>query len=310
MYDIKDDLWNQCSICGDTRSVVNSEFGGCGRYSTQNFKEHLLKKHNMSLEEYFEKVTNRPKCHCGGCDKLVNIKRSGRVFSWRKYACGNNDGVKLWSKNAKTGRLGINNPMYGLRPWNEGETKETSESVRKVSEKLTGKKLSKTHKDKLSISAKKRIVHGHTGCKHSEESKEKIRAVTIKRIHDGDFKQTRTKPHIEMSNILTGMGIAYIEEYSLSVWSFDFYIKEYDLYIEVDGDYFHSNPKIYPNGPKTKTQKINWYRDIKKNEFCINNNMKLIRFWESDILNNKEDIECRLKKLLALDWLEENRPTT
>ena len=30
-------------------------------------------------------------------------------------------------------------------------------------------------------------------------------------------------------------------------------------------------------------------------EFCKNNNIKLIRFWESDILG---DIECILQKLL------------
>ena len=49
---------------------------------------------------------------------------------------------------------------------------------------------------------------------------------------------------------------------------FDFGCKEQRILIEVDGDYYHSNPIFYTK-PKTKTQKINHYRDKKKNEFGV-----------------------------------------
>jgi very-short-patch-repair endonuclease len=97
------------------------------------------------------------------------------------------------------------------------------------------------------------------------------------------------------------MNIEYMEEYSISIWSTDFYIPELNLYCEIDGDYFHSNPLIYPNGPVTKTQKINYSKDISKNKFFEKNNLHLIRFWESEILNNPEEIKCKLKKLQKLD---------
>jgi G:T-mismatch repair DNA endonuclease (very short patch repair protein) len=125
----------------------------------------------------------------------------------------------------------------------------------------------------------------------------------IPTIENGDFKQTKTKPHIAFGKILDSLQIKYKEELILSKWSFDFYLFDYDVYVEVDGDYFHSNPKIYPNGPKTKTQNINWYRDIKKNKYCKENNIKLIRFWECDILNDEELIKCRLKESLELNHL-------
>ena len=48
------------------------------------------------------------------------------------------------------------------------------------------------------------------------------------------------------------------------------------------------------------TQKINHYRDQKKNKFCIDNNLSLHRFWEYDIINNTEEIKCDLKKLFQL----------
>ena len=48
--------------------------------------------------------------------------------------------------------------------------------------------------------------------------------------------------------------------------------------------------------PKPKLRK-----SIKKNQFCLENNLRLLRFWECDVLNNQEQIKeqilCNLKKL-------------
>lgn len=59
-------------------------------------------------------------------------------------------------------------------------------------------------------------------------------------------------------------------------------------------------PSSIPIGPKSKTQKINYSRDISKNKYAIQNNINLIRFWEYDILNNtpevKKQLLCILKK--------------
>jgi very-short-patch-repair endonuclease len=118
-------------------------------------------------------------------------------------------------------------------------------------------------------------------------------------IKDGKFSQIKSKPHIKFQEILKELNIDHEEEKILDVWCFDFYVSKCNIYVEVDGDYFHSNPKFYPNGPKTNTQKINWYRDIKKSRYCLENNLKLLRFWECDILNNPEEIKCKLKELLV-----------
>ena len=61
--------------------------------------------------------------------------------------------------------------------------------------KKNGKKPSKRTRKKQSESAKKRSVHGHSGIKHSEESKQKMREKTINRLKNGDFPQTNSLPH-------------------------------------------------------------------------------------------------------------------
>jgi very-short-patch-repair endonuclease len=120
-------------------------------------------------------------------------------------------------------------------------------------------------------------------------------------IKNGKFKHTDTLPSLKFESFLQDLDISYEKEKLESYWSFDFYLKDLNIYIEVDGDYFHSNPKLYNDGPKTKTQKVNYYRDKRKNEYCINNNINLIRFWESDILGDEECVKQKLSELKKLD---------
>lgn len=300
-YEIDKSEWQPCKLCGDTIQKLNKEYGCSGKYSSENFKQHIEQNHKISIEEYFEKYIKRPICKCNICNKLTNISIKGSKFIWRRYSCGRNDGVKKWSEKAKTERLGKNNPMFGKEPWNSGKNKENCEIYKEISKKKKGIKFSDEHKVKLSNAAKIRSVHGHTGMKHTEDNKELFRKNTLRMIREGKFKQTKTKPHIVFTKILDDIQVLYEEEVIRDMWCFDFYIPNHNLYIEVDGDYFHTNPKIYPYGPKTKTQKINKYRDYQKDLYIIHRNMWLLRFWESDILNNKEDIKCRLRKLLQLE---------
>jgi len=286
-----------CRHCGKTIEEISQEEKKLGCYKTDYFLSHLKKQHNMTKEEYFGQG---PVCPCGQCQKALRVVKKGTVFRWSKFACGRNTGIVEWSKKAKTERKGPGNPMYKKKPWNLGVNKTNSDYGKKMSEIQTGRDISDETKLKQSNSAKKRKVHGHTGHKHSEESKELMRQKTLERIKNGDFPQIDTLPSRTMERILKKKKIRYKKEYVLGSWAFDFCCTDANILIEVDGDYWHSNPKIYPNGPKTKSQKINYYRDIKKNKFCEENKYKLIRFWESDILGDTECVEQKLEELVKL----------
>ena len=286
--------WHHCNICKQSIHELKVKYGGPGKYFTQVFQQHIVQDHNMSLEEYFDL---HDICPCGICNKKLKIVLKGANFQISKYACGRNRGIIQWSTEAKTSRLGSNNPMFGKVPWNNNKTKQDHSSIQKVSDKLTGRNISDSTKQKQSISAKNRTIHGHTGHKHSEKTKEKLRQNTLQMIKDGKYKHTQTRPHKKCKELLDSLKIVYEEEKLVDVWSFDFYLPKDNLYIEIDGDYFHSNPKIYPKGPVTNTQKINFYRDGQKNNYCKKHMLKLIRFWESDILNiDLKEFICRLKK--------------
>ena len=75
--------------------------------------------------------------------------------------------------------------------------------------------------------------------------------------------------------------------------------KYYDIFIECDGDYWHANPKLYNDSSKlNSTQKHNVGNDKRKNIFLEKENKKLFRFWECDILKNKNKIMNTLKTFL------------
>lgn len=294
-YEIDKSQWQQCSICKKTIKDIAKEHGGANKYLSKAFLLHL-QTHNIKPEEYFKHL-DRPICACGICQQVVDISTIGSKIVWKKYVCGRNQGVQTWSQEAKVTRRGSNNPMYGKRPWNYAFTKENNKILQIVSSKLSNRSISDNTKKKQSHSAKKRLIHGHTGHQHTEETKAKLREHTLYMIASGRYPQTMTLPCRMLMLLLNELEIQYIVEKIVGTWSFDFYLPEYDLYIEVDGDYFHTNPKFFPNGPQTKTQKRNYYRDCKKNEFCINNHITLIRLWEWDILNNQDAIKDRIVKL-------------
>jgi len=132
---------------------------------------------------------------------------------------------------------------------------------------------------------------------HSEKTKEKMSKSALLHIqnHSGPF--TNTKPELKMKEILTSLNISFEHQYRLEHCLFDFHILNSNVLIEVDGDYYHSNP--------LKFQKLNKMqlkvkeRDIKHNEVAKSNNFILLRFWEDDILNNTEEVKMKLKNLIG-----------
>lgn len=286
--------WHVCKICQKEISSITQEYSRPNKYKTDYFMQHLQDVHAIDIDSYFDIDI---KCPCGVCNKTLKVKKNGANFFLKKFACGRNDGVVRWSEQAKSSRLGPNNPMYKAIPWNKGLNKQNSEYGSRMSLLISNRKVSISTKEKQAESARKRIVHGHTGFKHSEQAKEKMRKSTLEMISRGMFPQTNTVPCKKFESLLIEIGYKYSKEYVLQKWCFDFYLIDYNIFIEVDGDYFHSNPIFYPNGPKTKTQKINYRRDLKKNKFCEQHNVALIRVWENEIIG---DIECVRQRLLDL----------
>ena len=302
-HEISNEIWHVCKICNTKIQDLAKLYGGSGTYYTKVFITHLEKDHKLTAEQYFEKYDKTQFC-CKSCNKKCKINKPSSSKMYWKNMCGFNDGVKKWSEEARISRKGKGNPMYGKKSWNTGLGLDDPR-IEKIASARRGKAMSNEQKIKISEAGRKFIATGKTrgmsGKTHSLETCEKLRQATLNSIKNGTFKQLISRPHLKLKEILTNLNIEFEEEKQSSFWSFDFYLTKYDTYIEVDGDYFHANPNTrWPDGPKTITQLKVRKNDIKKNKYCEDNNIRLIRFWENDIMKNTEliieKIQCLVQK--------------
>ncbi len=81
------------------------------------------------------------------------------------------------------------------------------------------------------------------GKHHTAETKTKMSLSAIDRINTQTFKKIDTKPELEFKAILDTLQIKYEHPYTVNLGtryaSVDFYLCEYDMLVEVDGEYWH-----------------------------------------------------------------------
>ena len=216
----------------------------------------------------------------------------------------NNKNVISFHEKMKVERKGEGNPVFGTKAWNNG----ISPSIETIKKQLNTKKnlsddIKKEIKKKQSISAKKSVEkfpnRGMAGKKHSDETKEKCRQATIKRIKEGKFPQTDTSINKIFENLLIQYNLPYEKEFPFDHFVFDFKVKNY--LIEIQGDYWHCNPNIerFKNGFKNNRRLQNNYgRDIVKKMEVEKSKFEYLEFWEYDLNNNLNEIKQCIAKLL------------
>jgi G:T-mismatch repair DNA endonuclease (very short patch repair protein) len=66
--------------------------------------------------------------------------------------------------------------------------------------------------------------------------------------------------------------------------------------VEVNGTYWHSDPRVYPNGPESKSQRKTASNYKRKVELLRTLGIKMIELWEMDV---DKDIEKSVTEILA-----------
>ncbi|MDO4975538.1 MAG: hypothetical protein Q4E61_04415 [Alphaproteobacteria bacterium] len=108
---------------------------------------------------------------------------------------------------------------------------------------------------------------------------------------------TNTKPQIITNNLLDSLDISYINEKNFTYYSVDNYLPDYNLIIEVNGDYWHSSPLFYEYNSLNDVQKNRIPKDKAKHTYIKNNyGIEILYLWEYDLINNKD----LCKKLIQL----------
>lgn len=82
---------------------------------------------------------------------------------------------------------------------------------------------------------------------------------------------------------------------------FDYYLSDYNLIIEIDGGYYHSDPRLYEEKDLNKMQKRNKKVDEYKNKWALMHGIPILRIWEKDIREDPKGVMKMLKERLNIE---------
>lgn len=135
------------------------------------------------------------------------------------------------------------------------------------------------------------------------------------------FKPKNNHPQFGTSKLEQDFAVNFLDKLNLKyTWQFeakdigrffDYYLDEHHLLIEIDGSYFHSDPRLYEDKDLNRMQKRNKRVDEVKNKWALMHGIPLMRIWEKDIRENPELVMKMLKERLYIqdekNTLSENK---
>lgn len=130
----------------------------------------------------------------------------------------------------------------------------------------------------------------------NKESFKELRIEGIEKWRKRENKETlpekMVREWLQVNNIEFEQEKGYFRKYFV-----DFYLKEYNSVIEVQGDYWHANPLIYGKNkiPLNENQKKQIEKDINKRKDFEKYNFNYFQIWEKDIYEN---IDIEMKKII------------
>lgn len=101
-------------------------------------------------------------------------------------------------------------------------------------------------------------------------------------------------------DLLDEYKIEYIYNEKLGPYLPDFQIKDTKIILEVQGDYFHCNPFVYPDGPEDEIQIRHVLKDYYKKCYFLSRGYEIIEIWELDINKNSKKVKNIIENISAV----------
>ncbi len=257
----------------------------CGK-SFHRRQDHIDRnnKHNFCCRQCNYEYTKRNSHEYRQCEicgkEFYCLKSSSQRF------CSNKCNSE-WQKTV----TGINNPLYKRI---EVECDYCHNKFDIPQSKIGA------HKHKFCSMNCKREWFKNVLCK-DEQYKQDRRNTALLELQNGVFNTVDTKPQLIVNKILDELKIEYEREKILGFYSMDNYLPEYNLVIEIQGDYWHCNPKKYDT-PINNIQCKTISRDKAKHTYLKKYyGIEILYLWESDI--NKYPELC---KQLIVEYITNN----
>ena len=172
---------------------------------------------------------------------------------------------------------------------------------------------------------RKKKITSKNACNHKKQPDKVVSTpVAVKKTFHKKYGTSKLEKNFA-SDFLDRLGLNYIYQFEAKDIKryYDFAVTVYDNYpyryeskdgiksiiqegkeilvgflIEVDGDFYHSNPLKVKKNDMNPMQKHNKFVDKLKDEWAKSHGIPLLRIWENDIRNNTSKVIKEIKKFV------------
>ena len=247
-------------------------------FNTDNFIDIINKLHEMKINNKMIKV----KVYCKECGKEMIVRPS--VYKKQKYFhCEEHMSHRPSGKDSPFyNRIEVEctncGKSYSVIPYDYNKTNIFGDNHNFCCQECYWEYRSKYYIDDK---------HHMFGTHQSEENKLRQKEFMVNMIADGKIPQTMSGPHKKIYNLLSSHHINVENEHPVKYHSVDIFLTEYNLMIEIMGDYWHATPLKYDISNLTKQQKKSIKQDKSKHTYIKKyENIEILYLWETDINKN------------------------
>jgi G:T-mismatch repair DNA endonuclease (very short patch repair protein) len=248
------------------------------KHIRDNYISIVNNLHNMGINNQKIKI----KVYCKECGLEV-IVRPSQYKKQKQFLCDTHIKHRHSGKDSPFyNRIDVNctncNRPYSVIPYDYNKTNRFGDSHNFCCQKCYWE-----YRSRYYVNEK----HSMFGTHQSDENKSNQRDLALRMIANGELPQTMTKPHKKINDLLLSNNIKVENEHLEKYHSVDVYLPEYNLMIEIMGDYWHAHPTKYDANNLTKQQKKSIKQDRSKHSYVKKyKNVEILYLWEQDIKKN------------------------
>lgn len=210
------------------------------------------------------KLTDKVEVKCSNCGQttlktLKDLRASEKSGSKNSYCDSTCFGLHH-SENMQ----GEGNPNFGKVGKSPSEYMTAEELRDKALKSWQTSKENGTYAERI-----EKLQEGSKSFFDTEEGRE-LR-ITQGYLSLKSQRRKRTSIEVKMEEELLRRGIDFEQEYSVgSRYLVDFYLPQFNIVVECDGDYWHTIPKVFE-------------KDLRKDAYLISQGYEVVRFYETQI---------------------------
>ncbi len=127
--------------------------------------------------------------------------------------------------------------------------------------------------------------------RHTDESRAKLSEATARTLAEGKVGRP-SKLEDVVATQLKALGAEYVRQFAFRdgrgrfAFVCDFWFPAHNAVLEVNGTYWHVDPRAYPNGPINPTQERCLRKYARKVESLKALGIRLVEVWEADVKKN------------------------